>query len=263
MTPCEELGYKVGDKFIVVDLVGRYGFTEGSVITLEHDDGSSCPYFKLLEGSHTERGRVSGYMNLDIVKPYKETENKMNLKIGDKVKLNPDSGFNNGSISNPLDTLGSITGTDDYLDFLVEWDTGEINSYYKEDLIKQDEEDIKTSFPDYPFKLRNGDKPEIRQWLKDNGVVWCDGDDDLFTHLDEGNIVINSRSDFGFHSSPVMWENEDAKEIQLEIQPAKVVGYSLVEKVENKSEKELKLEELIGKLSSQLEEAQTELKSIK
>lgn len=37
----------------------------------------------------------------------------------------------------------------------------------------------------------------------------------------------------------------------------------LVEKVENKSEKELKLEELIGKLSSQLEEAQTELKSIK
>lgn len=59
------------------------------------------------------------------------------------------------------------------------------------------------------------------------------------------------------------FDNKSIKEIQLDIQPAKVAGYSLVEKVENKSEKELQLEELIGKLSSQLEEAQTELKSIK
>lgn len=76
MTPCEELGYKVGDKFIVVESDGGYGFTEGSIVVLEEDDGSPCPCFKLLEGAHTERGRVSGCMLLNSLKPCKETENK-------------------------------------------------------------------------------------------------------------------------------------------------------------------------------------------
>lgn len=35
------------------------------------------------------------------------------------------------------------------------------------------------SFPDFDFKIRNGDDPRIRQWLKDNGCAW----------ISEANIV--------------------------------------------------------------------------
>jgi hypothetical protein len=265
MAPCEELGYEVGDKFIVADLDGGYGFTKGSIIVLEYDDRSSCPCFRLLEGSHTERGRVSGYMQLDRVNLYKETENKMSLKIGDKIKLNPDSEWADGSEYNPLDTLGVITRIDPFHDFFVEWSNGETNSYYKEDLIKQNEEVIKTPFPNFPFKLRNGDKPEVRQWLKDNGVVWASGADVVkqMRSVAGGDLLFIEDKSMTTTFDENWFDTKSIKEIQLDIQPAKVVGYSLVEKVENKSEKELKLEELIGKLSSQLEEAQTELKSIK
>jgi hypothetical protein len=56
MTPCEELGYKDGDKFEVMS-VNRYrsefgwveqgssGFKIGDIITLFHDDGSDMPLF--------------------------------------------------------------------------------------------------------------------------------------------------------------------------------------------------------------------------
>ena len=44
MTPCEKLGYKVGDKFKVVGGTG-VSYAVGSFITLIHDDGSSCPRF--------------------------------------------------------------------------------------------------------------------------------------------------------------------------------------------------------------------------
>ncbi len=202
-------------------------------------------------------GRVYRRMWLDALKPYKETENKMSLKIGDKVKLNPESRFNDGSVFNPLDTLGVITSTDTFHDFLVEWDNDEVNSYYEKDLIKQ-EEVIKTPFPTFPFKLRNGDKPEVRQWLKDNGCDWAFTGHITEYMLDTDELFVNRKSVYAGSDGCTHY-----KEIQLDIQPAKVVGYSLVEKVENKSEKELKLEELIGKLSSQLEEAQTELNSIK
>lgn len=123
-------------------------------------------------------------------------------------------------------------------------------------------------FPDFPFKLRNGDKPEVRQWLKDNGVVWCSGADVVnLVYTDELNddgyllSIINGKMiTYSFESS---FENDTAKEIQLAIQPAKVLGYSLVEVANKKSEKELQLEEIVAKLHAQLNEAQTELKSIK
>ena len=44
MTPCEKLGYKVGDRFKVVDGTG-VNYAVGSFITLIRDDGSSCPRF--------------------------------------------------------------------------------------------------------------------------------------------------------------------------------------------------------------------------
>ena len=46
MTPCEKLGYKVGDRFIALDdnkLVGR---SEGDILELVADDGTDSPLFK-------------------------------------------------------------------------------------------------------------------------------------------------------------------------------------------------------------------------
>ncbi len=47
MTPCQKLGYNVGDKFVVlIDNPKRYNFTKGSIITLYADDDSDFPLFK-------------------------------------------------------------------------------------------------------------------------------------------------------------------------------------------------------------------------
>ena len=50
MTPCERLGYKVGDSFKVVDGSATI-FAVGSFITLIHDDGTLMPRFKLVHPS--------------------------------------------------------------------------------------------------------------------------------------------------------------------------------------------------------------------
>lgn len=43
MTPCEKLGYKVGDEFEVVEK--SYKFDAGDVVCLQNDDGTASPYF--------------------------------------------------------------------------------------------------------------------------------------------------------------------------------------------------------------------------
>lgn len=48
MTPCERLGYKVGDLFEVVE---EGIWSRGSVVKLTEDDGSNCPRFKLYNGT--------------------------------------------------------------------------------------------------------------------------------------------------------------------------------------------------------------------
>lgn len=48
-TPCEQLGYELGDLFEVVDGEDAC-FSEGSIIRLIEDDDSDCPYFKLVSG---------------------------------------------------------------------------------------------------------------------------------------------------------------------------------------------------------------------
>lgn len=72
-TPCEELGYKVGDKFKVVCEDSRAcGFKKGATITLYKDDQSDCPLFKWdnLEYSLAD-GKGVAYLNLSKVKPVK------------------------------------------------------------------------------------------------------------------------------------------------------------------------------------------------
>lgn len=63
MTPCEKLGYKVGDKFEVVG--EHYAFPRGGIVTLTLDDGSEYPIF---EGERTDDD-TSGCCSLNKVKP--------------------------------------------------------------------------------------------------------------------------------------------------------------------------------------------------
>lgn len=63
MTPCERLGYKVGDKFKVVDGTGVH-YAVGRFITLIHDDGSSCPRFN---GVHAIFESGDSFFPLDFV----------------------------------------------------------------------------------------------------------------------------------------------------------------------------------------------------
>lgn len=85
MTPCEELGYKVGDKFIVT----KGGtFSVGSVVMLYRDDNSYTPLFKLIKGSckyNVCDGEAGAYLHLGKVKPIEES--RLDTQIQDTIWL--------------------------------------------------------------------------------------------------------------------------------------------------------------------------------
>ena len=64
MTPCEKLGYKVGDRFEVIG--DHFHFSKGSAVTLYRDDGSEYPLFK--------QDNYKLYAPLSIVTPLKSTK---------------------------------------------------------------------------------------------------------------------------------------------------------------------------------------------
>lgn len=78
MTPCEELGYKVGDKFIVT--IGLPYLLKGSEVTLLTDDGSESPFFE---------SDSAGPLHLSIrdVKPVPK------YREGDKVLVSGDGEY--------------------------------------------------------------------------------------------------------------------------------------------------------------------------
>lgn len=80
MTPCEKLGYKVGDRFVVIrpELVTG-GMSAGDIIILHRDDGSSMPLFRK-EGE--DYAHDCGY--LEAIKPLRKLDNT--LKTGDTIE---------------------------------------------------------------------------------------------------------------------------------------------------------------------------------
>jgi hypothetical protein len=67
------------------------------------------------------------------------------MKVGDKVKLNPDSVWNDGLICNPLNTEGEIHFIDldiDDLSITVLWANGTLNSYNDFDLLLNSDTDV-------------------------------------------------------------------------------------------------------------------------
>lgn len=74
MTPCEMLGYKVGDEF---EVIRHYAFKNGQVVTLHEDDGTECPLFA---------GDGGGAGVFDGVECSFATLNKQVRKIANKLK---------------------------------------------------------------------------------------------------------------------------------------------------------------------------------
>lgn len=49
ITPCEELGYRVGDVFEVTD-IGTIFYCKDMIVKLDEDDGSDSPFFTYISG---------------------------------------------------------------------------------------------------------------------------------------------------------------------------------------------------------------------
>lgn len=77
MTPCEELGYKVGDEFVVVR--GNGSLLEGDIVYLPEDDGTNCPKFSKKEGrteldADSLSKTTTAYLPLDWVTKIEEDD---------------------------------------------------------------------------------------------------------------------------------------------------------------------------------------------
>lgn len=73
-TPCERLGYKVGDEF---EVISHHAFKKGQVVTLHEDDGTECPLFS---------GDGGGAGVFDGVECSFATLNEQVRKIANKLK---------------------------------------------------------------------------------------------------------------------------------------------------------------------------------
>jgi len=60
MTRCEELGYKVGDKFVVKNGYSSAYYDEGDVLILTNDDTSDCPEFENI--NKKDKGGICIYL---------------------------------------------------------------------------------------------------------------------------------------------------------------------------------------------------------
>lgn len=72
LTPCQRLGYKVGDKFLVVS-DNAPTTNKGDIVTLLEDDGTSSPFFTGSTLSHYRGHLVSLW--LDWLEPIKAPDN--------------------------------------------------------------------------------------------------------------------------------------------------------------------------------------------
>jgi len=68
-TPCDALGYKIGDMFEVF-IGSDNSFSAGSIVELVEDDGSNCPRFKLVTGRCGGTWSPFCHCWLESVKPH-------------------------------------------------------------------------------------------------------------------------------------------------------------------------------------------------
>lgn len=84
MTPCQELGYNVGDKFVVIiDNLKRFSFTKGSIVTLYADDGSDRPLFKSIVGDEVFYTPLLEIEKIEDTNKYARTIHEVEVDVYD------------------------------------------------------------------------------------------------------------------------------------------------------------------------------------
>lgn len=205
MTPCEKLGYKVGDKFEVVESEDYDSvFLNGSIIELYNDDKSDRPLFKLVKGDccyqHCD-GEDGGYFSLSCIKPFKETNTYPTEDF--KISL---EGMSDVEKELAKEWLKEVAKDNSWDYHYLEDSNYEVNYVWTEDL------------------LCTGNKGY--------NVATLDGS---FTHVDLPQLTLT-------FSAPT------------------ITGFNLPDK---KSKEVLQMEELVGRLTTQLEEANKALEELK
>lgn len=124
MTPCERLGYKVGDEF---EVISHHAFKNGQVVTLHEDDGTECPLFS---------GDGGGAGVFDGVECSFATLNEQVRKIANKLKpakqaladaINQNGGWVEGGDwhkNGELPPVGEVCEA--YIDYPPQWVETEI-----------------------------------------------------------------------------------------------------------------------------------------
>ena len=129
MTPCEKLGYKVGDKFVV--LTDDDGFEIGSIVELWRDDDSICPIFRgngcdgvFLEAYLNACQPESGMIVLDVMKVDADNGTEQNfeyeMKSESEITIKVSDWHKNGE----LPPVGEVCEA--YIDYPPQWVETEI-----------------------------------------------------------------------------------------------------------------------------------------
>jgi len=124
------------------------------------------------------------------------------------------------------------------------------------------------SFPQTPFKLSCGDRPEVRQWLKDNGCKWQSSEDLTEEMLSEKFLSIDKQHKVLYHKNKERYIDRKLPELILSFSdpiPAAVCSWELVKEEKeattqspSPSRKRKKLKKAIKKLQKELTKLEQE-----
>lgn len=121
------------------------------------------------------------------------------------------------------------------------------------------------NFPTTPFKLSCGDKPEVRQWLKDNGCMWNDGDDLGTEATDEKYLFVDECCQVTMvDTEGSYYTDHQYPEITPVTSLPKVVGYSVASSTEVGPDRATlkSLQEELTAVVAQMESIQSRIKEL-
>lgn len=109
-------------------------------------------------------------------------------------------------------------------------------------------------FPDFTFKLSCGHKPEIRQWLEDNGCEWSNGKSLTSWKCQDSYLLINFKS---ATSHNIETHNDDfmsVPEVTPVLTPSRVVGFTTEAPKQDNSEEITAIRKELQDLTNRLKE---------
>lgn len=123
-------------------------------------------------------------------------------------------------------------------------------------------------FPQTPFKLSCGDRPEVREWLKDNGCKWKNGDDLTLLSPTEKFLYVSDQHAVSYDNRKDRYTDKKLPELTLSFSdpiPAAVCALEFVKEEEeattqahSPSRKRKKLKKAIKKLQKELTKLEQE-----